>query len=220
MALIRREDVKRFLCIQGALYLLFLTGDCFSLPGTLWLKYGSILLCGQFAVHSAARGGEPLVAWAMGFTLGADLFLLVLDRWYGVGIALFCVVQALYLRRLRASGRPPRWPVRAAILAGALLLLRAVSLLNGLTGLAAVYFTTFLCSTLESLRIHTSRFRVFSLGMILFLCCDICVAAANCPQLFPAVFSAFAQMGMWLFYLPGQVLIALSALPESAFVRS
>ena len=55
---------------------------------------------------------------------------------------------------------------------------------------------------------------LFRLGLALFLCCDVCVGAFNAPGLFPVPVTAFARVGMWLFYLPGQVLIALSALPE------
>lgn len=38
------------------------------------------------------------------------------------------------------------------------------------------------------------------------------------PGLAPPAAYQFAQVGMWLFYLPSQVLIALSALPEEEAV--
>ena len=34
------------------------------------------------------------------------------------------------------------------------------------------------------------------------------------PELFPGWLAAFAQVGMWLFYLPGQVLLVLSGRKE------
>jgi len=47
-------------------------------------------------------------------------------------------------------------------------------------------------------------------GLWLFLLCDVCVGVHNQPELFPEWLAAFAQVGMWLFYLPGQVLLVLS----------
>ena len=47
-------------------------------------------------------------------------------------------------------------------------------------------------------------------GLWLFLLCDVCVGVHNQPELFPGWLAAFAQVGMWLFYLPGQVLLVLS----------
>ena len=38
----------------------------------------------------------------------------------------------------------------------------------------------------------------------------MCVGVHNQPELFPGWLAAFAQVGMWLFYLPGQVLLVLS----------
>ena len=62
------------------------------------------------------------------------------------------------------------------------------------------------------------RWRLFALGLTLFVGCDVCVGAFNSPGLAPAGAYQFAQVGMWLFYLPSQVLIALSALPEEEAV--
>lgn len=55
-----------------------------------------------------------------------------------------------------------------------------------------------------------------TIGLLLFLCCDICVALFNMSKLFGVPFytntSAFwiVSIGMWFFYLPSQVLIVLS----------
>ena len=49
--------------------------------------------------------------------------------------------------------------------------------------------------------------------MWLFLLCDVCVGLRNQPSLLPGLAGA-AQVGMWLFYLPGQVLLVLSGFPK------
>lgn len=58
--------------------------------------------------------------------------------------------------------------------------------------------------------------RLFSIGLWLFLCCDLCVGLFQNPQLVPPAVSAFVSVGMWLFYLPAQVLIALSGANPSS----
>ena len=58
------------------------------------------------------------------------------------------------------------------------------------------------------------RGRCFGLGLLLFVGCDLCVGLHNLAAVLPVVDTgplfSFAQVGMWLFYLPSQVLITLS----------
>ncbi len=55
---------------------------------------------------------------------------------------------------------------------------------------------------------------IFSLGLILFVCCDICVGFNNLAAYLPVDglegVLKFAAVGMWAFYLPSQVMISLS----------
>ena len=61
--------------------------------------------------------------------------------------------------------------------------------------------------------LNGARQRAFALGLTLFVGCDTCVGLFNVlPAGSPLYFPA--SVGMWLFYLPSQVLIALSTLPE------
>ena len=82
---------------EGCLYLIFLSLDLFR-PDSGWdipIKYLSILLCFCFVLWAGQGRDGLLMKIALGFTLLADLFLLVLDRWYLAGVACFCVVQLL-----------------------------------------------------------------------------------------------------------------------------
>lgn len=152
---------------------------------------------------------------ALALTAGADAFLLVLNRWYAAGVLLFCGVQGLYfLRIFRENGGKSWWGLRLGLFLAAVPLLDRLGLLTPLNALAALYFTTFLCSVLQSLTPPGRRFRLFSAGLVLFLCCDICVGGWNVPWLLSRGAVEFARVGMWLFYLPAQVLITLSGLPE------
>ena len=192
--------------LEAALYAAFMTLDLTGGSGDP-VKYASIAVCLVFSVLFARRGGSRLMAAAMALTLGADTFLLLLNDWYGAGLALFCGVQGLYLIRiLRRCGRS-LWGLRLFLVGAAWAGLWALGLLSPLNLLAAVYFANFLVNACQALSLSMP---LFAWGLWLFLLCDVCVGVHNQPELFPGWLAAFAQVGMWLFYLPGQVLLVLS----------
>lgn len=51
---------------------------------------------------------------------------------------------------------------------------------------------------------------IFAVGLILFICCDICVGLWNLYPPLPPLLREFVRVGIWFFYLPSQVLIVLS----------
>lgn len=214
-----RRVTALFLAAETLVYLLFLTMDIWVGGDTNPLKYASILLCLAFALYGAlAWGGEPLVCLALCLTAWADWYLLMRNRDYALGVAIFCGVQLCYLIRLRReSGGRSWWGARLVLALAALAGLAALRQLTALNALVAVYFTGFLCNAGLSLTLRGRRMRLFALGLVLFLCCDLWVGVFNAPELLPAGFYAFARVGMWLFYLPAQVLIVLSALPGAWF---
>ena len=191
-----RWSVPAFLLLEGVLYLSFLALDLLS-PGPLStaLKYAALLLC--LLMASAA----------------ADLFLLVLDRWYLLGILLFYGGQVAYMVRIcKANGGYALLIPRFLLFSLLLVALYQLELFTPETAAAALYFSHFLFNALLSLSLRDAGGRLFSLGLLLYLMCDMLVAVSQFPSLFPAPLSSVAQVGMWLFYLPGQVLIVLSGL--------
>ena len=207
----------KFVLVQGCLYAAFLTLDL-ALPGSGWdvpLKYLSILLCFLFVLRTGRGPDRALMGTALGFTLLADLFLLVLNAWYLAGVASFCVVQLLYLARIlrtRPGAIPLRLALRALVTWAALTAVWILSALEPLTCLSLFYFAQLVCNAGDALTLG-SRYRLFALGLLLFIGCDLCVGLQNLsawlPQA-PAPLLAFSRVGMWLFYLPSQVLLALS----------
>ena len=210
-----RRELAAFLAVQAALYAAFLAMDLAGLGA--WgdpVKFLSILLCLAFCLSWTGRGGDRLTAAALAFTAAADLFLLMLGRWYGLGVALFCVVQGLYLVRVRRlTGRGLWLPLRAGLPPLFWLALGRLGLFTPLNALAAFYFANFLCNAAAALGAPGRRGRLFALGLWLFLCCDVCVGLYQSCLLSGALDRA-VHLGMWLFYLPGQVLLSLSALPD------
>lgn len=200
-----------FMAVEGVLYLAFLTLDISGRGGeTLWLKYAGILLCLAFAFFCTLRGGDRLVAPALLFTAGADWFLLIQNDHLILGVVLFLCVQALYFLRLHRVGgsRKLLW-LRLAL---AVILISAPLLIPGMNTplnlLAMLYFSQLLSNTVLAWTLPSMR--TFALGLTLFVGCDVCVGLFNAFPL-PSALSAVVSVGMWFFYLPSQVLIALSA---------
>lgn len=203
-----------FLAAEAVLYAAFLTLDLFKLSGPdVWLKYAGVLLCLAFSLLCALRGGDRLVLPALALTALADSLLLVADSHYALGVLVFLGAQSVYLARLRLNtGKTWLW-LRAAVPLLAGLLLYRLGLAVPLNLLAVLYFSQLLVNAVLAWTLPGRRWRAFALGLTLFVGCDLCVGAFNSPGLVPGGLYAFARVGMWLFYLPSQVLISLSALP-------
>ena len=197
-----------FIALEALIYIFYLAADLgFNFADSLRLKFISICLCLVFSVVFTAYGGEKLITAAMAFTLFADYFLLLSNSNYALGVGLFCVVQAIYFYLLYREEKRAFLTLRIALLLAALILLYWLNMLTGLNALVALYFTSFVCNVIQS---FGGENRLFCIGLALFLCCDICVGVFNLPQLSGTQAYSFATVGMWLFYLPAQVLIVLS----------
>lgn len=205
--------VRAFLAAEGCCYAAFAVLDLAGRGGlTIPVKYGGILLCLAFAALCALRGGDRLVPAALALTACADWFLLVRNDHYAAGVALFLCVQTVYLVRLRRNRAGSACRLRSGLALGAGLAVYALDMASPLNLLAALYYSQLLSNTALAWSLGRKQ-RRFALGLTLFVGCDTCVGLFNtlpaASQLYPAV-----SVAVWLFYLPSQVLIALSALPE------
>ncbi len=207
----KQHVIPAFLITETALYLIFTALDLFGCGGlTTGLKYAGILLCLLFSVLCLPDGGDRLVPFALLFTAAADLFLLVLDKYYLTGVLFFIAAQTVYLLRLyREAGRI--WaPARILCALLAVVILFMLPMYSPLNLAAVLYFSLLLVNTAGSWTVKTRQGRIFALGLSLFVLCDICVGAYNL-RLMPAGLYPLIGIGMWLFYLPSQVLISLSS---------
>lgn len=203
-----------FLGIESILYLTFLILDLSGRGGdTLWPKYTGILLCLAFAFFCSLHGGDRIIPPALFFTAGADWFLLVRNDHLLLGVALFLCVQGLYFLRLHQAGGSRKFLWLRLVLAAGFTLAPVLipGMATPLNLLAMLYFSQLLSNTILAWTLPAMR--TFALGLTLFVGCDICVGLFNAFTLPPALFS-IVSVGMWFFYLPSQVLIALSALPK------
>ena len=133
---------------------------------------------------------------------------------YAVGVALFLCVQTVYLLRLRPAGASAAWPLRAGLALCAGLGLYAPDMASPLNLVAGLYFSQLLSNTILAWTLRGQAARLFALGLTLFVGCDLCVGCFNLQLSNSLLLHLLVYLGMWAFYLPSQVLIALSALPE------
>lgn len=208
----RKMFLSMFVAAETALYIAFLVCDIcnrFSNASTV-LKYASVLICFLVSLSGISEKDGKYVALALAFTVCADLFLLVLDNFYVIGVALFCPVQIIYALRLhRMRAKKPLLILRL-LLSGAMLAISFAVEISVLNAIISFYFPQLLCNAIESI---SAKNRLFSVGLWLFVCCDICVGLSNITFPFPVsgTVVSIIQILMWAFYLPSQVLIVLSS---------
>lgn len=211
----QKKCAAAFLAAEGALYAAFLTLDLTGRGGlSVPVKYAGILLCLGFSLLICAKwGGGRLIPIALALTAGADWFLLVRNDHYAVGITLFLCVQTAYYLRLRRMGADCGWLLRSALALGAGLGLYALELASPVNLLAGLYFSQLLSNAVLAWTVRGRPGRLFAVGLTLFVGCDLCVGLFNALPAAAPLYPV-ASVGMWFFYLPSQVLITLSALPE------
>ena len=215
--LIKNRPVCALLVSEAALYIIFLAIDLFFPAwgkASSTLKYAGILLCPVIAVllrrNAWDRQDSAYLIGALVFTCAADLFLLLLNKPV-YGVVLFCMAHLLYIRRYRAAWFKPA----ATITVSAIAICLAVSsfttafpLRNALAMLYGALLLSVFLLAYTSLLPKKNR-RLVMTGMALFLLCDIHVALFNIAGT-DNPYYPFASFFMWLFYLPAQVLLAVS----------
>ncbi len=207
----KKQIMTGFVILESCLYVLFMAMDLMGYNAqTIALKYAGVLLCVLFAVLCAVRGYEARIPAALSFTAAADFFLLVIDRYYLVGILFFLVVQTLYLTYLRQRTGKMWLPFRLACMALVAVVVCVTDLRSALNLLAGIYFTLLVGNMILAWAHEEKVPRLFAAGLTLFICCDLCVGGHALSYLIPAGLYEFTRIGMWMFYLPSQVLLALS----------
>ena len=189
-------------------------------------EYALVVLCFAFACGHRSVSLDGLVCvLALLCTAGADLFLVALkeEQWLP-GMAIFCLAQLFWAARLFLLEEGRRRLVHGLVLAGTAgtLLVVAVIVARGadtLLLLCAVYASLLLTTALFSWL--TPRNLLFTLGMTLFLGCDLFVAVNNAAlyldiEAFPLLKTLhdIPFNMMWAFYGPSQMLLALSSAGE------
>lgn len=214
-----------FILVQTVIYIVYNVLSAKQPQDPIEIKYAGILLC--LAVSAVMiyfnRDADAIIATAaMVFTAISDLFILVLDDYFKIGLATFIVAHSLYFYRLY-HGRAKRiWislavrAVVAAVLIGTFCGLFGADLLIIEAG---IYLVLLVGNCVESLIMCNRGLKdvLFAIGLLLFLGCDICVGFKHGSMigvnLSPRIYDFVVYM-IWVFYLPSQVLITCALLKK------
>lgn len=191
---------KAFVLLESILYISFLILDLKHIDST-YIKYAGIILCFIYALTNRKK----LISVAMLFTLISDLFLLVLNRHYELGLLSFIVVQILYsyfLGNINNTYFNRFLIIRIIVLLLGTLILYIIGNLSFINELVLIYFSNELINMVHA---YVNKSTLLCIGLVLFVLCDICVGLHNINAT-----NHIVALLMWFFYLPSQVLIALS----------
>ena len=182
------------------------------------LKYSAIISCLLICIFAYSRTRErtPLIQiLVFCITLAAD-FLLLFTPLFTTGVFVFLGAHFCALLRYK-----PRWAPVAGICAAAAFVLTIylaprflhtnpdLSLFAAASAAYAILIISVTVSTFFAYQQRTNA--LFSrLGMCLFIACDVNVLFFNVLPADSTPYTA-AIVLMWLFYLPAQTLLALSA---------
>jgi len=198
----------------AVLYLAFLSLDIFTFTSrtmlSLQLKYVSIVLCFVLALslygQSKNKSDSKYVVIALIFTLIADIFLLFTTNDMA-GIFFFCLVQLTYLKRY--NFKIFTFGLCLIPIAALVYFFAPIPSLFAIAGLYAFLILSCFVATFRT-QLPPFNLKCIQWGMFLFILCDIHVALFNqLPRNF--AYHQVAAVAMWFFYLPSQLLLALSA---------
>lgn len=205
-----------FIAIQCILYGLILSSSDKLL---IWSEFISIVLCFLFALVSLKA---PLMICGLAMTVCADYCLVVCDPirqlW---GMIFFLGAQSFYALKLHRQGlrRGFLWArLGLSVAAVALALLVLGENVDALAMVSMCYYVNLIMNMICAF-VRFRDNRLMAIGFVLFILCDtvigLQVAAAGylpIPEgslIHNIIFSGFHLS--WFFYLPSQVLLALSS---------
>ena len=170
------------------------------------------------SIWKKERVGElTFLLLATAFTIGADTFLLMLQKHLLLGVILFFVAQNLhYVRFLWASQFERKvFFISLGYRLGLIVIGIIVSLILGyhdaLSLWSIAYFACLVCNAIDALwayvHLKKSYLLLLGIGFLFFIGCDVCVGLYN---ILPASESSMFYPWIWLFYIPAQALIISS----------
>ena len=216
MGKLRSVSTPVFLALAVILYILILTTG-----GTLLVasSFGAIVLCFLYAL---LQSGDKWILAALACTVGADLCLVVCDPVQRLwGMMFFLAAQSLYALRLYRKD-----PCKTLLLVRVvlILLIEGIAVLvlrektDALALISVCYYANLILNIVAAFRQFRSK-PIFPIALVLFLLCDTVIGLqvavggylpiGEDSWLYRLIFMNFNLS--WFFYLPSQVLIALSS---------
>ena len=218
------------------LYILFLYMDFYGtqvFSTSKYIKYSCIILCFLLSIFNTTSTSKyifnfsdrSLLQWGMFITVIADLCLVIFN-YYVFGIVFFSIVQIIYSVRYTPKKRKVTiinffiyFLCIVFLFLLASLLFKEVNIIVPISLFYAICLLTSVTKAIKSFKSNLYPFPnkyMIVFGMILFLLCDICVALSNLAVILPLTtpfilsLQQIASFLIWMFYLPSQLLLALS----------
>jgi uncharacterized membrane protein YhhN len=205
-----------FVALEAVLYILILTTGGKTL---IWSEFISIILCFTFALLHCAK---PLMIGGLAMTVCADFCLVVCDPIQQLwGMVFFLGAQTFYAVLLHRQGLHKGLLIARLALTVAVEAV-AILILGENTDALALVSMCYYVNLIMNMVCAFARFRdnrLMAMGFVLFILCDtvigLQVAAGGylpIPEgslIHKIIFSGFHLS--WFFYLPSQVLLALSS---------
>ena len=211
------------LLVELFLYTFFLYFDFndINIEISNWLKYVGIIICFLTSLipifSKNAAKTQYFIPFSLFFTLVSDYFLLInTDKnLYIFGVVIFIIVQLsyfIYIETLKKNKTSFLISlIFRIILSSILIIVLSIIRFDLLSIVSACYFVELLMNFITSLSLIKINkcFLIFSIGLLLFIGCDISVGLTNL-DLFEGHIKNLVSNLMWIFYLPSQVLISFS----------
>ena len=213
-----------FILIEVAIYATFLFGDFSNSFETTYIKYVGIIFCFLYTFFTFLKRVEicrVFLPAAFIFTLISDYFLLIRGEEYNLfiyGICSFIVTQIVYFLMINYIRKDKTYFILSLILRAiiSLILFFIVTLIfkfDLTSAFAGIYFVQLIFNFIDSIFLISvsKKYLILSIGLLLFIGCDICVGLNNLTILDEFGLNIVNKL-MWFFYLPSQTLIALTNL--------
>lgn len=213
-----------FIAIESFIFIAFNILSFNAPYDPIYLKYAGVLICvavtAAMLIFFDKKRDVILLTAALVFTAVSDLFILVLDDYYEVGVLTFIIAQSFHLIRLYDGRFKKIWitlTVRAALFVAVLIIFIATKTLNLLIAECDLYFVMLVCNAVDAWLLSGRGVKniLYAVGLTLFVGCDICVglyqAGTNLGIINLTQSSIdVIQPLIWIFYLPSQVFIVNS----------
>lgn len=208
-----------FLITEAILYYFVLTagGETFTV-----CAYSGILLCFLFALLCGMKR-DPLIVAGLACTVGADFCLVVCSPIQQLwGMVFFLGAQTLYAIKLHLHHKNRTLLLIRIALIAAIEIVAVVILKNKLDALAVVsvcYYVNLFMNIVTAFT-QWQKNKLLPIGLVAFILCDTVIglqvaAGGYLPIAEGSALHDFLFMDFnlsWFFYLPSQVMIALSTL--------
>lgn len=182
------------------------------------VHYSCIVLCFlyalyQFCTQKQKNSRTGILVLGLGFTCIADYFLIIQNQYYEAGVTAFLLTQICYFIFLAADYEGFRLKKLVMLRVGFASIVSVVSMCMikqfSLLFVAVPFYAVFFIGNIMLTSVQYAAHPLFSLGLILFFCCDICVGLSNGELAGLTVpFACTFQRLIWVFYIPSQACIS------------